>query len=72
MMRGLQLGSPSSAACSALSELVATVGAASADFLDTIEREHGYLMARARLEAERRKEERDAKKDVITFEGMES
>lgn len=65
VIRSLQLGSPSSAASSTLAELVETVGAASGDFLDLIEREHGYLFARARLEAERR---RDVKKDTITMQ----
>lgn len=69
MLRGLQLGAPTSAACSGLSELQSTVGAASGDFLDLIEREHGLLLAMARLEAERRRDARDAKKDVITMEG---
>lgn len=64
--RALQLGSPSNAASSTLAELVSTVGAASGDFLDVIEREHGYLFAKARLEAERR---REARTDTITMEG---
>ena len=69
MCRSLQLGAPSSAASSTLSELVLTVGPYRSELLDLVEREHGYLMAKARLEAERRKAERAV--DVITMEGME-
>lgn len=73
MCRSLQLGAPSSAASSTLSELVATVGIYRSEALDLVEREHGYLMAKARLEAERRKDARDelaaSKVSTITLEG---
>lgn len=59
--RGLQLGAPSSAACSTLSELVATVGPFRSEWLDLVERESGYVIALARLEAEKRRDVRDAK-----------
>jgi hypothetical protein len=50
------------------------VGLYRSEALDLVEREHGYLMARARLEADRRKDARDAARagDVVTMEGMES
>jgi hypothetical protein len=57
LMRSLQLGAPSrslSSAIDALAVAVTEVGAAA--WLDLLEREHGYVMARARLEAERRRE----------------
>lgn len=69
MCRSLQLGAPSSAASSTLSELVLTVGPYRSELLDLVEREHGYLMAKARLEAERRKDARDAARDTYTMEG---
>lgn len=56
MSRALQLGSPSKALSSAIERLtIAVVEVGAATWLDLIEREHGYLMARARLESERRK-----------------
>jgi len=48
---------------------VQEVGACRAEWLDLIEREHGYLIAAARLESERRRDVRDAKRDEIRLEG---
>lgn len=60
MQRGLQIPTTSSSlssAMAALSDEVATLPRPSV-WLDLVEREHGYLMAMARLEAEDRKEKR--------------
>lgn len=50
----------SSSACSALVDLVAFVAErqCSAQFLDLIEREHGYLMALTRLAADKKREDK--------------
>lgn len=69
MCRSLQLGAPSSSASSALAELRATVGSARGSWLDMIDREHGLLMAMARLEAERRKNARAGGVVTETLEG---
>lgn len=71
MLRGLQLGAPSSSACSRLLELVSVVAGDRAAWLDLIERESGYLLAAARLESERRRDERAAKmsETIETLEG---
>lgn len=69
MSRSLQLGAPSNSASSALADLRALVGAARSEWLDMIEREHGLLIAMARLEAVRRKGERDGVTE--TMEGMD-
>jgi hypothetical protein len=58
-MRDLQLSAPSKDLSSAVQSLTETVGAKAGAWLDLLEREHGYVIARARLEAERRKEQRD-------------
>lgn len=71
MMRSLQLGAPSSGASSMLTTLVALVGPYRSEWLDLIEREHGLLLAMARLEAERRRDVREAKKDTVTMEGID-
>lgn len=56
-MRALQLSSPSSALSSEIETLTITVVEVGAPaWLDLLEREHGYIIARARLEAERRKQ----------------
>jgi len=67
--RSLQLGSPSNAASSSLDALVRAVGARRGDWLDLVEREHGYLMAACRLEADRRRDARAEMTDTITLEG---
>lgn len=72
--RGLQLGCPSNGASSSLDLLVRAVGTRRGDWLDLVEREHGYLLAACRLEADRRREARDARDgladaDTITMEG---
>jgi len=56
----LQLGSPSSSRSSATIALCDEVDADDLEALDLIEDELGYVMARCRLEAERRKESREA------------
>ena len=71
MCRSLQLPAPSSSACSALDELVMTVGPLRSEWLDLLEREHGYLLAKSRLEAERRRDARDANAKGETGETME-
>lgn len=58
LLRGLQIGSPSSSTSSALVALVDAVGPDSRDWLDLIEREYGLVLAKARLESERRRTER--------------
>lgn len=58
LRRRLNLGSPSSSTSSAIVALCAEVDADDAEALDLIESEMGFVMARCRLEAERRKEER--------------
>lgn len=69
MSRSLQLGAPSNSASSALADLRALVGAARTEWLDMIDREHGLLIAMARLEAERRKGDRGGV--IETMEGMD-
>lgn len=56
----LQLGSPSSSRSSALIALCDEVDADDAEALDLIESELQIVMARCRLEADRRREEREA------------
>lgn len=57
IMRSLQLGAPSSSLSSAIEKLtIATIEIGASSFLDLIEREHGYVMARARLAADQRRE----------------
>jgi hypothetical protein len=58
----LQLGAPSSASSSAAVALVSAADADARHALDLIESEVGLVMARARLEAERRKATREAEK----------
>lgn len=58
--RELQLGSPSSSRSSATLALTDLVDADDGEALDVIEVELGYIMARCRVEAERRREEREA------------
>lgn len=60
MTRRLQIGSPSSSASKTCFELAARVRelSAASEWLDLIEREHGYLMAKARLISEQRREAR--------------
>lgn len=62
MCRSLQLGAPSSSTCSAASALQRAVvdGPGAAAWLDMVEREYSYLLAKARLEAERRREAKGA------------
>jgi hypothetical protein len=58
----LQLGAPSSASSNAAVALVSAADADARHALDLIESEVGLVMARARLEAERRKAVREAEK----------
>jgi len=60
LARSLGLGAPDSNRSSATSRLARVVeeDATSDRWLDLVEEEHAYLMALARLEAERRQEER--------------
>lgn len=60
-MRDLQLNAPSKELSLAIQSLAQTVGANAAAWLDLLDREFGYVIARARLEAERRKGVRDLK-----------
>jgi hypothetical protein len=62
MRRDLNLPAPSSSGSKALVELVHAVTEKSArrDWLDMLDKEHGYLIALTRLSAEKRKEARDA------------
>lgn len=60
LSHGLQLGSPSSSRSSATMALANEVDADDAEAIDLIEDELGYIMARCRLEAERRRDEREA------------
>lgn len=71
MCRSLQLGATSNSASSLLVELRTHVGSARGAWLDMIEREHGLLMAMARLEAERRKEARVGGTVTETMEGLD-
>lgn len=59
VMRSLQIASPSSALALSVAALERTVTSrgGSAAWLDLVEREHGAIMAHARLEAERRRSE---------------
>lgn len=59
LARALQLGSPSKSRSSAMITLCEEVDADDAEALDLIEDELGYVMARCRLEAERRKAARE-------------
>jgi len=62
LMRNLQIAAPSSRlshSMAAMAEAVRVVG--DAPWLDLLEREHGYVIAVARLEAERR---RDGRKEI--------
>lgn len=61
LRRGLQLGAGNSSSSKALVELADEVQALGAEhaWLDMLEREHAFLIALARLEAEDRKERRD-------------
>lgn len=57
LMRSLQLGAPGSSLSSAIEALtIAVAEVGSSAFLDLIEREHGYVIARARLAAEKRRQ----------------
>jgi len=58
-MRDLQLSAPSKELSSAIEALATTVGKQAGAWLDLLDREYGYVVARARLEAERRKEARE-------------
>ena len=66
MRRDLNLGASSSSGSRALIDLVHEVTERSArrEWLDLLEREHGYLIALARLTAEKRKETKDAAQTV--------
>ena len=68
MKRGLQIGTTSSSLSSAtvrLADEVATLGPRGASrWLDMIERELGYIVAMARLEAEDRAEKRRAENTI--------
>lgn len=59
MSRSLQLGAPSSSLSSAAERLTAAAGARPVDWLDLLEREHGYVIARTRLAAEKRRAARN-------------
>ena len=59
MCRSLQVGVPSNSLSLALAELSDSVEIErQLDWLDLVEREHAYIMALARLEAEDRKAQR--------------
>lgn len=62
LCRSLQVGAPDSSTSSATCELVNLLNEAGATrgWLDLIESEHGYLIAMARLESERRRADRAA------------
>lgn len=61
LMRDLQIDSPSVRLSETIEYLVVLVERAGASaWLDLLDREHGYVIALARLEADRRREERDA------------
>lgn len=60
LRRSLGLGSPNSSTSSAMVALATEVDADDAEALDTIEDTLGLIMARCRLEAERRKGESEA------------
>ena len=68
MTRSLQLGVLPGVACAQLSALVKAVGPHRSEWLDLIERESGYVLACARLEAERRREARSVM-DTVGLEG---
>jgi hypothetical protein len=56
MHRSLQLGAPSSSASSAIEALtIAVVEVGAPAWLDLLEREHGYVIARTRLAVEQRR-----------------
>lgn len=61
LLRSLQIGSPNKETSSAIRELasLAREQKCPREWLDLIEREHGYLIASARLEAEKRKAARE-------------
>lgn len=59
LAREMRLGVPSSLRSSATDALVQEVDLDDAETLDVIEDELGYLMARCRLEAERRRDARE-------------
>lgn len=58
-IRDLQINAPSKDLSLAIQALAATVGPGASAWLDLIDREYGYVIARARIEAERRKAARD-------------
>lgn len=64
LRRRLNLGSPSSSSSSAAVALCAEVDADDAEAIDLIEDTLGLIMARCRMEAERRKEAREAREET--------
>lgn len=73
MCRSLQLGAPRSSTCSAAAAVqraAAEVGPAA--WLDLLEREHAYLLAQARLQAEKRKAQADYYPDDSDHPGVEA
>ena len=60
VMRGLQLSAPSKSSSGSLGALVAAVRKHGASpWLEIVEREHGYLIASARLQADKKREARE-------------
>lgn len=56
--RGLQIGTLTSFGCSSVDALVRGVGSNASGWLDFVEREHGYIIACARIEADKRRADR--------------
>ncbi len=63
--RGLRLEAPSMVRARATQDLARAVGDHASTWLQMLETEHGYLMAMARLQAEKRRKDRDALRDEI-------
>ena len=65
LRRRLNLSAPSPASSTSSVALTQTVDADTQEFLDLVESEVGLVMARARLEAERRRDAREAQKAQV-------
>lgn len=59
LLRDLQIESPDKDSSRSISLLVESTTGHAREWLDLVEREHGYMMALARLEAERRRDVRN-------------
>lgn len=64
LSRSLNLTAPSRARCSATEALQSEASGCASEWLDLVEAEHGYLMAMAMLEADKKRAARAAEKEA--------